>query len=279
MTSSGSLTSNVEVTQQQVAEARPEAPHASIAEGLPALPAYIFELNALLNASPVDLKLVAQLIRTDPSLAAQVLRMCHSMPYAAPVTRIEEAVVLVGVERLQALALTCLLIGSQPAVQAMQSFWQHSLFTAVLSERLAEWMGYPDPEKAYLAGLLHDIGELALLAGAGGKGQAREIGVMIAVAWNYPADLAEILECHRHPDEARIDPALAGIVAFAEEFGERCGLGLAQSEPRFHPPSSLETAELLGQCLPGLDAAEARILAAAVESELSTMLVSLTVSR
>jgi len=251
----------------------------SIVEQLPALPAYVFELNALLNASPVDLTKVAQLIRTDPSLTAQVLRMCHTMPYAVPVTRIEDAVVLAGVERLRALVLTCSLAGSQSALQEMQFFWQHSLFTAVLSEHLAEWTAYPDPDKAYLAGLLHDIGELALLACSASKGHGVELGVMMAVAWNYPAELAEVLECHHCPRDARIDPQLAGIVAFAEEYSELCGMGLAQTEPSFHRPSALQTADLLCRCLPLLDAVQAGCLTENIDGELQAMLVSLAVLR
>ena len=51
---------------------------ASLSEGLPTLPAYVFELNSLLTATPVNLKRVVEVIMTDPSLTAQVLRLCNS---------------------------------------------------------------------------------------------------------------------------------------------------------------------------------------------------------
>src|SRR5271157_6592926 len=51
---------------------------AALSEGLPTLPAYVFELNSLMAAAPVNLKRVAEVIRTDPSLTAQVLRLCNS---------------------------------------------------------------------------------------------------------------------------------------------------------------------------------------------------------
>lgn len=249
----------------------------SIAVGLPTLPVYLFELNSLLDSSPVDLKRVTHLVRTDPSLTAQILKVCHSLPYASPVSRIEEAVVVVGVDRLRALALTCSLASS--ARREMEFFWQHSLFTAVLSQKVAEWTAYPDPEKAYLAGLIHDLGALAWLAGAGRKDQARDNGVMIAMAWNFPVDLAEVMEWHEEPDQARIDPELTGIVSFAEQYAERCGMGVAQSEPRFHRPTLQEAAELALDCLPEVEDAEARRLALMVELELPNMLLALAVSR
>src|ERR1017187_4149741 len=77
-----------------------------VTEGLPTLPSYVFELDARLKADPVDVKSVAWLIGADPCLSAQVLRICHAMPFAKPVLRIERAVAMAGEERLRALALT-----------------------------------------------------------------------------------------------------------------------------------------------------------------------------
>ena len=67
---------------------------AALSEGLPTLPAYVFELNSLLAAAPVNLKRVGEVIRTDPSLTAQVLRLCNSafMGFRERVTKIEHAV-------------------------------------------------------------------------------------------------------------------------------------------------------------------------------------------
>src|SRR5208283_1763881 len=141
---------------------------AALSEGLPTLPAYVFELNSLLAAAPVNLKRVGEIIRTDPSLTAQLIRLCNSafMGFREPVTRIEHAVMLVGTERLRTMVLTCSLVeyvGHRMASENMQAFWQHCFLTAALSERLARGIAYPQPEQAYLAGLLHDIGALALL--------------------------------------------------------------------------------------------------------------------
>ena len=141
---------------------------AALSEGLPTLPAYVFELNSLLAAAPVNLKRVGEVIRTDPSLTAQVLRLCNSafMGFRERVTKIEHAVMLVGTERLRTMVLTCSLVeyvGHRVASEDIQSFWQHCFLTAALSERIARAIAYAQPEQAYLAGLLHDIGALPLL--------------------------------------------------------------------------------------------------------------------
>src|ERR1017187_1637995 len=86
----------------QARQRRKVALMAALSDGLPTLPAYVFELNSMLAASPVDLKRVAEIIGTDPSLTAQVLRLCNSafMGFRERVTKIENAVMLVGTERL-----------------------------------------------------------------------------------------------------------------------------------------------------------------------------------
>ena len=69
---------------------------AALAEGLPAPPSHVSELNSLLSASPVDLKRVGEVIRRDPGLAMQVIRMCSStlLSVRERVSSIEHAVIL-----------------------------------------------------------------------------------------------------------------------------------------------------------------------------------------
>ncbi len=203
---------------------------AGVLEGLPTLPEFLFELSTLLEPTCVDLKKVAQAIRSDPSLVAQLLRIANTMPYATAVWRIEDAVRQAGPDRLRGLALTCGLVpprGPEVSSFQVQSFWQHSMITAQLSKLLAQRTSYPESEKAYVAGLVHDIGVLARMFHSPEETEsARETGVLLAAAWNYPTELIEGLECHHHPQDARIDPALAGLVAFADQFAESHGLGL-----------------------------------------------------
>ena len=80
-----------------------------LTEGLPTLPRYVFELNTLLSSTSVDLKRVAKVIRNDPSMSAQVIRLCNSALFSLRrrVPSIEEAAVLMGSERLRTLVLTC----------------------------------------------------------------------------------------------------------------------------------------------------------------------------
>ena len=228
--------------KEQSQEARVRA---MFAEGMPTLPAYIFELIALLSCVPVDLRRVCRVIRTDPSLAEQVIRLCNSamLGLRGRVSHIEHAVILLGTERLRTLVLTCSLVqhlGNLLSSADLQSFWQHSLLTATLSERRAFCVGYLETEQAYLAGLLHDLGVLPLLLlsarsrdpklapGSIAWGESVElerqysgvdhclVGKCIGLSWNFAPQIVEVLEYHHRPQDANYDQTLVEIVVAAD---------------------------------------------------------------
>jgi HD-like signal output (HDOD) protein len=270
---------------------------AALSDGLPTLPAYVFELNSMLAASPVNLKRVAEIIRTDPSLTAQVLRLCNSafMGFRERVTKIENAVMLVGTERLRTMVLTCSLVeyvGHRVASEDIQSFWQHCFLTAALSERVARAIAYPQPEQAYLAGLLHDIGALPLLVvtSSGSKRPANvvttcgwgesvelerehfgsdhcEVGRWIGVSWNFSPTLLEVMVKHHSPREARHDPSLLGVVAAADQFCVRRGIMLGAAPPELTEPTGNQDQAILQACLPQLKPGEADKLAEMLEAD------------
>ena len=147
----------VDITSSERQKRRKAQLMSILNEGLPTLPSHVFELNTLLSSSSVDLKRVGKAIRNDPSLSAQVLRMCNSALFSLRrrVLSIEEAAILMGSERLRTLVLTCSIMeftGRQLPRGEVQTFWQHSFLSGMLSERIAKWMEYSEREQAYLGG-------------------------------------------------------------------------------------------------------------------------------
>jgi HD-like signal output (HDOD) protein len=218
-----------------------------LSQDLPTLPAYVMDLNALLSSPTVDLKKVGKVIRTDPSLSAQVLRLCNSALFGLRrrVISIEQAAILLGTERLRTLVLTCSLMqfaGKRVPGAQLIAFWQHSFLTGLLSERIARQIDYFEKEQAYLCGLLHDIGQLPLsilvleeeaknrrLPPSGwidnvpvereyfGMDHCK-VGRWMAVAWNFMPSFIDVFEYHHAPERAEHDPYLVGIVATADQF-------------------------------------------------------------
>jgi HD-like signal output (HDOD) protein len=218
-----------------------------LSQGLPTLPSYVLDLNVLLGQSVVDLKKIGNVIRTDPSLTAQVLRLCNSALFGLRhrVINIEQAAILLGTERLRTLVLTCSVMqfaGKRLPKEQLSIFWHHSFLCALLSERLATQLHYCEKEQAYLGGLLHDIGQLPMwilvLAEEGNrrppppKGWVDnlalerdyfgmdhcKVGRWMGVSWNYMPSFIDVFEFHHAPEKAQHDPYLVGIVAVADQF-------------------------------------------------------------
>lgn len=266
-----------------------------LTDGLPTLPRYVFELNTLLSAASVDLRRVAKVIRGDPSISAQVIRMCNSALFGRRrVLSIEEAAVLMGSERLRTLVLTCSVMeftGRQLPQKEVQVFWQHCFITGMLSERVAKLIDYPEREQAYLGGLLHDVGMLPLLVVASEENIRNdeasaeswrdslesekaafgldhcEVGCWIGKSWNFFPSFLDVFENHHHPERSTRDPHLVGIVAAADHFCEMHSLASDSNteEPDLTDPV-LED-QFLALCFPRLDAEERSELMGALETE------------
>ncbi|MCW5982320.1 MAG: HDOD domain-containing protein [Bryobacteraceae bacterium] len=133
---------------------------------LPPFPPVAARLMRLLAQETPSLKEIADLIRTDAVFASQVLRLANSSLFSLryQVVDILHAVAVLGLNRISGLVMTVamkdfFLTAKQHKV--VRQCWQHNLATAIVAELLAEasWM---DKAIGYNAGLLHDVGLLAL---------------------------------------------------------------------------------------------------------------------
>src|SRR5262249_7442411 len=107
------------------------------------------------------------LFSSDPSLAAEVLRVSNSAEFGqmSRVISISRALLLLGEERVRKLSVTIAMsqyTRHSPARAEVQALWSHSLASAVLAEEVGKAQGFP-PEHLYTAGLTHDLGRAGLL--------------------------------------------------------------------------------------------------------------------
>ncbi|MFN7977222.1 MAG: HDOD domain-containing protein [Vicinamibacterales bacterium] len=134
---------------------------------LPPIPAVAVNLLGLLAQEEVSLGDVARAISADVTIAAEVLRAANTAYYGirGEVTSISHATTLLGVSRIRALAATIGLrryLGQALRLPAVQRCWRHNIATASTAEQIALRLG-GSPADAYTAGLLHDIGRMALI--------------------------------------------------------------------------------------------------------------------
>jgi HD-like signal output (HDOD) protein len=134
---------------------------------LPPIPTVATSLLTLLAKEHVGLAEVSATIAADPAVTVEVLRAANSAYYGirGEVTELQHAATLLGLDRIRALAATIGLrryLGSTLKSPAVQRSWRHNLACALVAEQLARRCGGHRGD-AYTAGLLHDLGRLALV--------------------------------------------------------------------------------------------------------------------
>lgn len=150
-----------------------EIRHRLLLARLPAMPQILLKLLALCQTEEAGMAEFAQLVRKDAGMSAKVLRVAGSAAYhrGGQPADLFQALNVLGADTLKMLVI------SESVFQTFNSFpnangldlnhfWRHTLTTAVMARDIARKMAYPQMEEAYLAGLLHDVGRLALLAAA-----------------------------------------------------------------------------------------------------------------
>lgn len=208
---------------------------------LPPLPASAVRTLRLLDDPNADMRAFTEVISTDPSFTWEVLRAANSPLFSLPyeIDDLFQATSLIGVERVRGMVFVALLSsGFQHALRekTLLDCWKHSLATAFLASEMSSGFQV-DAGKAYTAGLLHDLGRLALMTAYPKKyteliersfqdqvemcsleNQFFEInhcvaGASIASSWSLPLSLAEVCLKHHDPLEHTASPLLQNVIA------------------------------------------------------------------
>ena len=199
---------------------------------LPTLPAAALEIIDLCRREDVHMDKLARTICKDPARTIKVLKTVNSAQYALrnKVTTISHALVLMGIGTVKTLALSFTLVGALRDVKGTSydpsPIWRRSLLSAFAARSTSLRVGGEDHEEAFLAGLLQDLGVLALIQVLGspyvellrvtGENSAKlavlerkhlkldhaEVGEALARKWSLPEELLLPIRYHENPDEA-----------------------------------------------------------------------------
>jgi putative nucleotidyltransferase with HDIG domain len=150
-------------SELQIGQEKPQA-----LRDLPPFPGVALQLLTLIDRDDVEISDIEQVLRMDPALSAKILQVTNSAFYGfrRPIDSLKQAAIMLGTTALKRTALTMALSGilsGRGRNEALQRCWHHSVAGALIAEELAKMLGEP-PDRAYTAGLLHDVGRLALLA-------------------------------------------------------------------------------------------------------------------
>jgi putative nucleotidyltransferase with HDIG domain len=230
-------------------------------ESMPAIPAVFLPLLNLLSGSGenVNVDEVVRLVSYDNTIAAQCLRVAASPLFgmAVPPKSIKAAVISLGLRRVETILLTCCLGQAFPSKKWVLDpavFWRHSLGCAMVCRKFSEKVGAADHEKAYMAGLLHDIGfmvnclvfssefakamELALQEEiALDEAERRtmgfthcETGRALAEQWKLADDVIEVITHHHAIEQSQKSQPLVALVHLSDLLCRMRGLGYGYYE-------------------------------------------------
>ena len=135
---------------------------------LPSLPAVVTELLSSMEQDDIDTHALAGKIALDQALSAKTLRLANSSFYGMPtqVTTIQQAISVLGFHSIRTLVTACAVTGcfaKAPGAEFdFDGFWRHAIGTAACARVLARHLRL-NPETAFTAGLLHDLGTLVLV--------------------------------------------------------------------------------------------------------------------
>ena len=135
---------------------------------LPSPPAVAIRILEMLQDPDKDIGRVAEIISMEPALATKILRIANSPIYAVrrKIENLRQAIILLGLDGTLAMALSFSLADSMhdSAGEGLDYslFWRRSLAAATCCRRLGDVVGLCATEQMFLAGLLQDIGMLAL---------------------------------------------------------------------------------------------------------------------
>jgi putative nucleotidyltransferase with HDIG domain len=234
--------------------------------------------------------------KSDPVLAADLLILANSPAFGvrATVHNIRHAIALLGMERIRSLAFAVAVKGYLQTGRwsdALQVSWRHSIATAVIAEALAAAEESSVP-LLYTAGLMHDVGRLALFQISAEKygqvlsaefGTVQEYlnlekllfgcahddaGAFLAAAWGFPTTLCDCIRFH-HWDVA----VHAG--QFFELVGVACRVADCLGFPEVNHAELVLTPEAIPAILPirfrESKALQTDLLKAKIEKQLETL--------
>ncbi len=223
---------------------------------LPPEPRVLLQLLDLFDEPDRDIDRIVQLIRHDPSLTTEILRVCNTGYFspANPVDDVFEAVNRLGFSEICCTVTTifgsqAFSVAGQDAVLDPSELWRHAVATAVAASALARKLG-ENTGPAFTAALLHDVGKI-ILAGATGETYAevvqeaqadhqslvdaerRRLGVdhaaisgRVLARWQFPSNLVNSVSFHHEPAQAAPFERLAACVRLSNVVAHFMGYGL-----------------------------------------------------
>jgi putative nucleotidyltransferase with HDIG domain len=218
---------------------------------LPTVPDTLKKLSRIMEKQNVSLTEVASFVQSDPALTFRILKMVNSAVYGFPgrIASVSHAIMLLGLNVVKGLLLGISVF--ELMQKAMTGLYEHSMGCAAAARIIAQKKGLREPEEAYVAGLLHDIGKVVMALeftkayeGALAFAETENISItqaekkffadnhpvlggVLSEKWRFPKKLTEAILYHHQPRSAVLFPLETAIVHLADILTKARGLGFS----------------------------------------------------
>ncbi len=234
-------------------------------KSFPSMPAAALKLLALLKDDDASSAQIEQVLRYEPGLTANILKLTNSAYFGLPtqVGSIRQAILLLGWKKLIQIVLTsCISAIIDKPVQGYDlpagDLWRHSIAVSVATETLIKLLKLSVPDDVFTAALLHDVGKMVLgryveteiihmdeeaMRGLSFEQVERsmfgidhaEIGAKILRRWSFPTTMINIVRWHHEPDNAPKPDVAIDVVHTADVLCLMAGIGMGREGLQYQP--------------------------------------------
>ena|ERR1039457_1024828 len=228
------------------------------------LPMLYDRLNQVINHPRSSIGDITKIITEDAGLSSRILKLANSPMFGfhSNIDSITKAITIIGTQQLRDIALAISVTGVFKGIPEglinMTSFWQHSITCGIVARILATYRRDANVERFFVAGMLHDVGQLILctkapelvkemIATSRESGTPHfsiqrsilgfdhgDVGGELLKRWKIPAIISEPVACHHAPGRAELYPMETSLMHVADVIGHAMQVGFG-GEP-FVPP-------------------------------------------
>ena len=234
------------------------------------LPEVALRVNEMTNDPDVTADQIGKVISQDPALVTRLLTIANSAYYglSREVEDINRAIAILGIKKIRDLVLSTTardtFDGIPNDIITMHDFWRHSLYCGLLAQILAKKSSIIKSDSMFIAGLLHDIGQLVMfnqfpdetkqtliLLAEGTAGMEitdaedkvfgfnhSELGAELIKNWNLPDIIQAAIAFHHKPKETEAYQAEVALIHIANAVAVLTDYDLdeiMENIPRIHP--------------------------------------------
>lgn len=184
---------------------------------LPTLPIIAQKVLMLADDDESSAEKLTKMISSDQSLSVKVLGLANSAYYGyrSKIGTIRHAVIVIGTNMLKQLSLGVLVCGTVgKGGRDRAEFWRHSFGTATASAIIAQRTGISDGDLSYMAGLLHDIGQMVIDTYFPDEHGMKhtEVGAWMAERWQLPQPLINAIAFHHSLEPEHLTQPIVACV-------------------------------------------------------------------